>query len=258
MSLADRLKKPPEPDTAEPRVLVYDIETSPNLAWTWGLYDARISPDMVVKPSRVMCFAAKWMDSREVMFFSEREPGRKKMIEAAWELLDAADIVVTYNGIAFDNKHMQREFLLAGLAPPSAYTNVDLLQVVRKKFKFPSNRLGAVGETLGLGGKLETGGWALWQAVLEGDDKAWATFERYCRRDVVLSGQLLDTIAPWITGIPHRGLWSGDMGDCPACGSDDLELVGVTFDKARAYPRVQCRDCAAFSKVLRNGEPRRA
>lgn len=258
MSLAARLKKPPEPDTAEPRVLTIDIETSPHLAYTFSMYDANISADMVVRPSRVLCFAAKWLDERQVMFFSERDPGRKKMIEAAWELLDAADIVVTYNGPGFDKKHLQREFLLAGLAPPSGYVDVDLLQVVRRRFKFPSNRLGAIGESLGIGGKLDTGGWRLWQAVLDGDDKAWETFEKYNRQDVTLTEQLYDVLAPWITGAPHRGLWSGDMGDCPACGSDDLELVGVTFDRARAYPRVQCRDCAAFSKVLRNGETRRA
>ena len=71
MSLAARLKKPPEPDTAEPRVLTIDIETSPHLAYTFSMYDANISADMVVRPSRVLCFAAKWLDERQVMFFGK-------------------------------------------------------------------------------------------------------------------------------------------------------------------------------------------
>ena len=258
MSLHERLRRPPEPETPEPRILTIDIETSPHLAYTYSMFDATISPDMIVEPSRILCFAAKWYGDRDVQWYGEREHGHRKMIETAWDLLDQADIVVTYNGPGFDEKHLAREFILAGLAPPSPYRSLDLLRITRSRFKFPSNRLGQVGAALGIGEKLDTGGWKLWQGVLEGDEKAWAIFKRYNVQDVRLTEALYDVLAPWITGAPHRGLWTGDMGACPACGSEQLELVGVVYDRARAYPKLQCRDCAQFAKVLRNGETRPA
>jgi DNA polymerase elongation subunit (family B) len=240
-----------------PRILTYDIETSPIKAYTWQLWDATISPDMVIEPSRVLCFAAKWYDQAKVIYHAEWDDSHAAMVQHAWELLDAADIVVTYNGVGFDDKHLAREFLMAGLGPPSPWQAVDLLKVARQRFKFPSNRLGQVGQTLGIGAKLETGGWKLWQDVMDGDEKARAKFGRYCRQDVKLTEALFDVLAPWIKGIPHAGLWNGDMACCYNCGSDDLRVAGVAYTKTAAYLRAACA-CGAWNKVLKNGETRPA
>jgi hypothetical protein len=240
-----------------PMVLTIDIETSPHLAWTFSTFKTTISPDMIVEPSRILCFAAKWRHEKRIRFHSEHHDGRDEMIRQAHALLDAADIVVTYNGPGFDEKHLRRTFILAGLGPPSPWQSVDLLRTSRGQFKFPSNRLGAVGQSLGIGAKVETGGWRLWQDVLAGDERAWAKFRRYCMGDVRLTESLLDTYGPWIPGLPHAGLWSGNVASCYACGSTDLEPHGISYTKSMAYPRLRCR-CGAWNRVLRNGRTRAA
>lgn len=254
MTLADRLGDLlPE----QPRVLTVDIETSPHLAWTFSTWNTNISPDMIVEPSRVLCFAAKWLDEKRVIFHGEWQDSHDAMVRHAHELLNAADIVITYNGPGFDEKHLDREFLLAGLPPTSPYLSIDLLKTTRGRFKFPSNRLGQVGQALGIGSKLDTGGWSLWQGVLAGEEKARNKFARYNKQDVNLTEQLFRVLAPWIKGLPHAGLWTGDLTACYLCGSNDLAPVGITRSKTNAWLRLRCT-CGAWNKMLTNGETRPA
>lgn len=253
MALAEALQQ------TQPNVLVLDIETSPHLAWSFSTWQTNISPDMIVEPSRVLCFAANWYPARRVDVYCEwDDDGHAGMVRVLWELLDRADIVVGYNSDKFDLKHINREFILAGLTPPSPYQTIDLLKTVRSRFKFPSNRLGQIGESLDIGAKLETGGWKLWQGVLNGDPKARSKFAAYCKGDVRLTADLLCVLSSgWIKGIPHSGLWTGDKAACYACGSTELDLYGFAYSKSERYPRLVCA-CGAFNRVLKNGQTRPA
>jgi hypothetical protein len=254
VALADALEQ------TEPNVLVVDVETSPHLCWSFSTWDTNISPDMIVQPSRVLCFAANWYPAKRVDVYCEwDDDGRDGMIATLWHLLDRADIVCGYNSDGFDLKHINREFILAGMTPPSPYQTIDLLKVVRQRFKFPSNRLGQVGQSLDIGAKLDTGGWKLWQGVLDGDEKARKKFARYCKGDVALTADLLARLANsgWIKNVPHAGLWSGDMTGCYACGDTNLIPAGFAYTKTARYLRLACA-CGAFNKVLASGETRPA
>jgi hypothetical protein len=246
-------------DATQPNVLVVDIETSPHLAWSFATWNTNISPDMIVEPSRVLCFAANWYPAQRVDVYCEwDEDGHAGMVRVLWELLDRADICVGYNSDGFDLKHINREFILAGLTPPSPYQTIDLLKVVRQRFKFPSNRLGQITQSLDIGAKLETGGWSLWQGVLDGDEKARRKFARYCKGDVRITSDLLAVLAGgWIKGIPHAGLWSGDMAACYACGDTNLIPDGIAYTKTTRHVRLACA-CGAYSKVMKNGQTRPA
>lgn len=251
MSLSDALADATRP----PRVLTLDIETSPALAYVWGLFDQNVSISQIVKPSRMLCFAGKWLGEKQPVFRSEYHDGKREMVAAAWELLNDADIVVGYNHVKFDIPHMNREFMLAGLVPPSPVQHVDLLQVMRRNFKMMSNKLGYVTSAVGLDTKLETGGQDLWNSVLAGDARAWEKFKRYNVQDVVITEQLFTLLSPWIKS-PHAGLWSGDMSACWSCGGVDLVPHGVTRSKTAVWPLVQCSVCGVWCKVLRNGSTR--
>jgi hypothetical protein len=252
VALVDSLK------ATEPRVLTFDIETAPALAYVWGSWQVNINPEMIVEPSRVLCWAGKWFNEKQVFSAAEWEPGgHRGMLEKLWEALDAADIVCGYNSNGFDIKHVNRSFIEQGYLPPSPYQTVDLIKTVRGRFKFPSNRLGQIGKALDIGGKLDTGGWSLWENVLAGDDKARAKFLKYCRQDVRLTDQLLRVLSPWIKGLPHHGLWSNDMACCYACGSTNLHPYGFTYTKTQTFLRLAC-DCGAYNRLLSNGQTRPA
>lgn len=210
MTFSDRLMAL-APRLEEPRILTLDIETSPAIVMAWGLFDQNIGVNQIIEPSRVICFAAKWHHRKATEFYSEHHQSRAEMVTQAWRLLDECDVLVTYNGPSFDVKHLQREFLHAGLGPPSPWVDVDLLRVNRARFKFLSNKLGAVTSALGIPTKMETGGMQLWTDVLAGDPKAWARMRAYCKRDVVVTEMLYDRLARegWVKG-PHLGQWTRD------------------------------------------------
>lgn len=252
MTIADRLAEQLTP----PRILTIDIETSPAVAYVWGLRDQQVSTSQVVEPSRVLCWAGKWLDSPRVLFYSEHHHDRTSMLEAAWQALNDADLVVTYNGARFDIPHLQREFILAGYGPPAPWVDVDLLKVMRSRFRFLSNKLGFVLDQLGLDSKLDSGGMDTWKAVLAGDRSAWATFKAYNKADVEVTEALFTYLRPWLK-LPHAGLWSGDRASCHACGSTDLTPDGIVRSKTTAYLRLQC-PCGAWNRLLSNGQTRAA
>ena len=250
MSLAERLTP------NKPRVLTWDLETSPAIVYSWALYNQNHSTNQIIEPSRVLCFAAKWLDEKRTHFYSEHHDGHREMVLAAWDMLNDADIVISYNGMGFDAKHMNREFMLAGLGPVSPYQDIDLLRINRKSFKFLSNKLGYVTDAVGLPTKLETGGMDLWRAVLASDEKAWRKFRDYCVRDVQVTEKYYRLLAQsgWVKG-PHAGLWSGDMSACPSCGGTSLTPTGMTYTKTAAWVKAAC-DCGAWCKVMANGQTR--
>jgi DNA polymerase III epsilon subunit-like protein len=241
-----------------PKILTWDIETSPAIVYSWGLFGQDHSVSQIIEPSRVLCFAAKWLDKKSTEFYSEYHTTREDMIEQAWRLLDEADMLVSYNGIGFDMKHMNREFLLAGLGPVSPFVDIDLLRINRANFKFLSNKLGYVTQAVGLPTKLETGGMELWKRVLDNDPAAWAKFKQYNIRDVVVTEKLYLLLAQggWVKGV-HAGLFSGNMSTCHSCGSADLTPVGVIYSRSSAWPKAVCV-CGTFNKVLGNGQTRAA
>ena len=74
-------------------------------------------------------------------------------------MFDEADVVIAHNGDKFDMRKANARF--GHYEPPMPVQQVDTLKVARKYFKFESNKLGDLGEHLGLGNKEVTGGFAL-------------------------------------------------------------------------------------------------
>jgi DNA polymerase elongation subunit (family B) len=232
------------------RILIVDIETRPNLAWCWGLFDQTVGLNQIVEPGRVICWAAKWHGERDVMFGSEFHDGRKKMLRQVWQLIDEADVVVGYNSKNFDLKHLSGEFLLAGLGAPSPWRDVDLLQVVRRRFRFPSNRLQFVAGQLGLGSKTAHDGFELWVKCIERDPKAWAKMRQYNIQDVRLTESLYDVLLPWIVSHPNRRLIDGEV--CPRCGEGPLHRRGFVLTAAGRFPKLRCKSCGGYSRSARS------
>lgn len=228
------------------RILVLDIETAPNLAHVWGLWNQNVGLPQLLESSRVICFAAKWIGSKKMMFFSEHQHGHEEMMRAAHELLDQADVVVHYNGKKFDVPHIQTEFARYGLEPTSPFKQVDLLATVRREFRFPSNKLDAVTKELGLVGKFKHDGHILWIKCLLGDAKAWREMKRYNVQDVRLTEELYVKLLPWIKNHPSHSLYGGQEG-C-VCGSDDLEKRGFAYTAVSRFQQYRCRDCGRWMR----------
>jgi hypothetical protein len=231
------------------KTLYIDIESSPNVAHVWGLFRQTVSLSQLQESTRMISFAAKWKGSKKVYFYSEFHSGQRAMLTAAHELLSEADVVVTYNGKGYDIPNLNREFVLAKMVPPAPFMHVDLLQTIRRKFRFASTKLAHVTKQLGLNTKVENGGHMLWVRCMAGDPKAWAIMRRYNRQDVVILEELHDRVLPWTVGQPNSRLMFGD--GCPVCGSEELVKEGFAYTSLGKYQRFHCRDCGGWSKSSR-------
>lgn len=230
------------------KILTIDIETSPNLAHVWGLWQQNVGLTQLLDSGEVICFAAKWHGKKQILFYSVHHDGKQAMVEAAHALLSEADVVVHYNGDKFDLPHLNREFVESGLEPPAPYASVDLLKAVKRKFRFPSNKLDYVVQKLQLGAKTSHTGHTLWIDCLNGSSKAWALMRKYNKHDVAITESLYNKLLPWIPAHPSTGLYEGLADVCPACGSDHLLREGYAYTSMGSFQRYRCDDCGKWSR----------
>lgn len=227
------------------KILIVDIERLPGLARIWDQKTRFVHINNFTKLPSLLCVAAKWYGSKQTEFLSVWDDA-DHMVKRIWEMYDEADIVVTYNGVGFDIPHIQREFLLAGLTPPKPFKQIDLLRVVRKQFRFASNKLDFISQQLGIGHKTSHEGFALWVKCMEGDEKAWARMARYCKQDVKLTEKLYHYLLPWLTSVPHIGQMDGAEHSCWACGGTKLTRDGTAFAFVTSYRLYSCNKCGAW------------
>lgn len=226
------------------RLLHIDIETAPNKAYVWGLWNQNVGINQIVEPGYTLCWAAKWHGKKEVMFDSVQESGAKAMIKRVHALLNEADVVCHYNGQKFDVPTLQGEFLQSDLPPPDPFKQLDLLRTARKEFRFPSNKLDYISQQLGIGSKVSHKGMELWRDCMDGCPKAWRVMKRYNVQDVRLLETLYLKLLPWIKNHPNWGLYlDADRPTCRNCGSTKVIKKGIERTSTLTYDRYRCKDC---------------
>lgn len=240
------------PEARKARILTLDIETSPNLSYIFDVWRDKVGVGKLVDHTQMLCFAAKWYGSGPIHFYSDWSDGHELMVETAWQMLDRADILVTYNGANFDAKRLNSEFWSNGfMPPPRPYRQIDLYKTVRRVTQFPSSSLNYVSGRTGIGQKVKHGGFDLWRGVLNGDPVAEARMERYNRGDVRLTEKLYRQLLPWIDNHPPVLTVPGKTL-CPRCGSDQYNVVGtVRPANVIEYAQLQCTVDGGYFKGAR-------
>ncbi len=234
-----------------PKILVWDLETFPHLVWAWGLHKQFIAINQIKEPGRVVAYAAKWHGTKPVLFKSEFHDGREAMVKGIHELLEEADVSVTFNGLRFDVPHMNTEFKELGLTPPPPIKQVDLWQVASRKFKYPSTKLAYLTARMKLSGKMGNEGFGLWRKCMEGDEAAWSVMRRYARQDAVVTDELLTELRGWIPAL-NLPLFNAKDDGRPKCGrcpdGGRLHARGSATTSVGVFERYQCQDCGGWSR----------
>lgn len=236
------------------KILLFDIETMANLAWVWGKYEQNVI-DYEME-WYMLCFAYKWLGESKTHVVGlpdfpsyRRDPENdKKLVLALWNLFNEADIIIAHNGDAFDIKKANARFIYHGLTPPAGYRTIDTKLIARKYFKFNSNKLDDLGALLGLGRKIDTGGFELWKGCALGDMKSWKKMMDYNKQDVVLLEKVYYKLRPWMTTHPNLNLTEGTLNCCPNCSSSRIQSRGtMVVGRVSIRRRYQCQDCGSWS-----------
>lgn len=243
----------------EPKVLLYDIETTPNLAYVWGKYQQDVI--QYEDETKMLCFAYKWLGEKKTHVIGrddfdlyKTEPDSDVMVLAKlWQLFDEADVVIAHNGDSFDQKMANARFIQVGFPKPSWYTSVDTKRVAKKYFRFNSNKLDDLGRILGLGQKLDTGGFETWLGCMRGDKAAWKRMKQYNKQDVALLEEVYLKLRPWMEQHPAMNVIAGRPDACPKCleiGS--MVKRGLKYNKTTVVQRYKCMECGAWSQDIKS------
>lgn len=230
------------------RVLILDIETTPSEVYVWQLFDVNVGLNQLIRSGGLLSFAAKWAGEDYVFFDSTWRNDAEGMMENLWELLDEADAVVGWNSNRFDIRHINAHFAMLGMGPPSPYKKIDLMQTVRRHMKFVSNKLDYVAGALGVGNKMDTGGFSLWLDVMAGKRDAQRLMQEYNEQDVILTEQVYDKLRPWIAPFINKSIELGHV--CPECGGTHLQSRGFRYTATAKYRRWHCSDCGSWSQSV--------
>ena len=246
----------------KPRVLLYDIENSPSLAYIWQLYHEVTSTEMVENDWYVLCWAAKWVGERKVhsgalpdySSYKNDPTNDKPTLKALWKLLDEADICIAHNGQSFDRRKVNARFVYHGMRPPSPYRMIDTLLIARKEFMFLSNKLNDLGTYFKVGEKVDTGGFQLWKDCMNGDPIAWRKMVRYCKGDILLLEKVYYKLLPYMTNHPNLAAFNEDVDTvaCPRCNSENIHFRGYAYTNVSKFQRFKCTDCGGWGRVRDN------
>ena len=239
-----------------PKVLLFDIETSPLQAFVFqkSVWKTNIGADQVISEWFMLTWSAKWLFDDTIM--SERLTGKEaraeddsRLVKSLWSLLNEADIVIAHNGDHFDVPNMNTRFIVHNLPPTSPYQTIDTMLVARKQFGFTHNSLNGLGKLFGFEPKMETD-FELWKKCVAGNDDALAYMEKYNKGDVELLEDIYLKLRPWIKSHPNLGLYvESDGAICPNCGSEELNWTKkYYFTQTGKYATFRCSNCGAFGR----------
>jgi DNA polymerase elongation subunit (family B) len=232
----------------KPRVLFYDIETSPNEMWSWSLRipSGYLSHDNIKKERNIICGGWKWQGKQKVHTVAVKHTNPhddRAVVKALREAVASADAVVHHNGDQFDMKWLRARILYHKLPPLPPVLQIDTKKIAKSHFYFNSNRLDYLARFLGIGCKIKTD-FDLWKSVMSGVKAALAKMLAYNKHDVVLLEKVYNRLLPHAP-VRLKRLYA-EKESCQHCGGSEVQYRGYHYTIANKYKRYQCLGCGKW------------
>ena len=239
-----------------PKILIFDIETSPLLVHTWSLWgDMSIGVNQLKEDWQVLSWSAKWLHEKKVMYRDQRKAKKitndKELIKEIWNLLDEADIVITQNGKKFDVRKLNAKFVENKLGPPSPFKHIDTRMLAKAKFDLPSYSLEYMTKKFCKIKKRKSRkfiGHDLWNECMAGNIKAWKEMELYNKTDVLALEELYHFFKGWDDSINMNLYNDGETEVCNSCGHHDLEKRGFAYTASGKFQIHRCKSCGHYNR----------
>jgi hypothetical protein len=249
-------------NTFLPKVLIFDIETSPLQAFVFqkSIWKTNVGAEQVISEWFTLCWSAKWLFDDTIM--SDRLTGNEarreddsRIVKSLWKLLDQADIVIAHN-ISFDVPNMNTRFVVNDLPPTNPYQTIDTMLVAKKQFGFTHNSLNGLAKLFGFKAKMDTD-FELWKQCVAGNEEALEYMSEYNKGDVEILEEIYLKLRPWIKSHPNLGLYVESIEPvCPNCGSPDISWTGkFYYTQTGKYSTFRCR-CGAFGRARKTSVPK--
>ena len=169
------------------RRLFFDIETSPNMVFSWNIGNKiSLSPDNIIQERAIICICYKWEGEEKVYSLTWNNGDDSQLMSSFAKIITQADEIIGHNSKNYDEKWVKARAIYHNIPLLPRYKQVDTLSLARTGFRFNSNKLNYIGQYLGLGEKISTT-YDLWKKlVLKKKKKALQEMVTYCQQDVNL------------------------------------------------------------------------
>ncbi len=238
---------------SKPKIIIWDVECTPMINYTWNLYPSYISHDAVIQDWTLICGCWKELGEDKVHSIAIKDVGDDfEVVSTLRDTLASADVIIHHNGDKFDMKKLNTRLIYHNLPPLPKITTIDTVKEYRKVAAFSSNKLDYLSTYLTGSGKLHTE-FSLWTRIMAGDKKAVKEMVEYNKVDVQKTEEIYERIVPYMKNPPHMGAMMGHDKNlsCKACGSTNVKLNGIRHSAAGVKKQeVQCRECYGYSLLL--------
>ncbi len=255
---------PPSVDTVQflpavpPRILFYDIETSPLQAWLWQPGKQYVGHKQLVKNhSRwgIICITYCWNDGEPAksVDWGYREQDTKRVIEEFDKIAATADLLVGKNSDNFDAKMINSARMFADLPgnPVWAKSSDDLQKQMKKYFRMPSQSLDYYSRELGIGGKIKME-MQDWIDIVERNANGQASLDKmikYGKKDVEDTRILWKKLSEHFDSKFNSARFQDLKVACKHadCGSTDLKISKHTMAQGNKYREYMCNTCYRYA-----------
>ena len=232
--------------------LFFDIETSPNIVFSWRVgYKIRINHENIIKERAIINICYKWAGQKTVHSLTwDKNQNDKQMLKKFLKVFNEADEVISHNGNRFDIRWVRTRCIKHGIKMMPNPVSIDTLQSARLGFNFNSNSLNYIAKFLGLGEKLHHEGFNMWKnIVLKNDKQALVAMVRYCKQDVVLLERVWDKMNSYVKA---KSSIADTTRMCPECnGNMKISKHRITA-AGHKQVQLQCEDCGKYHTPARS------
>lgn len=248
--------------TVGPKILILDIETTPEISFTWGRWKQYISQEQIIEHPYVLTWAVRWLHSGETVsrkltdypqFFVDKRDDFS-LIAELWDVMMEADFIVAHNGDKFDIPWILSRAIKHGLPPLNPTKFIDTLKFAKKYLRLPSNSLKSICAYYDLRPKLDNEGFPLWRACMDGDASAFDRMETYNIGDLDSLEDVYLLFRPYMRNHPNAALYYKDeYSHCSRCGSTDLHPEETKYNTSiSSFGTVRCGSCGAVHRTRKN------
>lgn len=236
-----------------PKILLFDIETSPMISYHFGHWNQNISLDQVIENPIMLTWSAKYLyDDNMISYKLTKEEALsrndKRIVTALWKLINEADILVGHYSSGFDVPMMNTRFIINGLPPTLPKDNIDTKVIASKQFKFPSNKLDALAGYFGFEKKFKTD-FMLWRKCMEGNEESLEEMRVYNAQDVRVLEEVYMKLRPFIKGHPNVGMYlESEDSVCPNCGNNHMHIENKAYYTPTGRYTVYRCECGALAR----------
>lgn len=240
--------------TPNPRLLFFDIETTPSIFAGYHLGKQHVAHDQILKNPEVMCISWAWDDGKVQHdqfdlklydWYEKDDRADYAMIKRWVSMASDADMVIGHNGKFFDVAFLRSrivKYKLLDFQP----TLIDDTYLQSKSIGFLSHKLDYLSDYLGHGRKEEHGhGMEWWISVMRGDDSILKKMIKYCDGDVIKLRSIYKDLKPYIKSNLNRAMWFNRPDACPSCGQSERPLIIRKYNQ-KGQPILQCPICNKY------------